>query len=272
MDFTLNKYKQLLRALHNGGYEFVTMEELVKLVGKGSTASESHKPVVCLRHDVDKRAKNSLRMAKLEAKWGIRATYYFRVTKDSNNEEVIRHITAMGHEIGYHYEDMAICHGDTAKAYAHFQQWLGHFRQFYPVSTICMHGAPTSAYDGRDLWKTYDYKQMGIVCEPYLDLDYSKVLYLTDTGRRWDGYRVSLRDKIPHYQDQWTRDGLTFHETDELIDFVEIPHGAGDKQYNLLLTTHPQRWSKYKHEWMRELLSQKAKNIVKSVLVFFKGK
>jgi hypothetical protein len=35
----------------------------------------------------------------------------------------------------------------------------------------------------------------GIIGEPYFDVDFSKMLYLTDTGRRWDGGIVSVRDK-----------------------------------------------------------------------------
>src|SRR5690625_6415775 len=35
----------------------------------------------------------------------------------------------------------------------------------------------------RDLWKWYSYRDYGIIAEPYFDLDFSRVLYLTDTGR-----------------------------------------------------------------------------------------
>ena len=47
----------------------------------------------------------------------------------------------------------------------------------------------------RDLWKKYNYRDFGIIGEPYFDVDYSKVLYLTDTGRRWDGDKVNVRDR-----------------------------------------------------------------------------
>src|SRR5690625_1952760 len=46
----------------------------------------------------------------------------------------------------------------------------------------------------RDLWKWYSYRDYGIIAEPYFDLDFSKVLYLTETGRRWNGDKVSVRD------------------------------------------------------------------------------
>ena len=124
----------------------------------------------------------------------------------------------MGHEVGYHYEDMSICGGDAQKAIAHFKDQLEYFRQFYPVKTICMHGAPRSKFDGRDLWKQYDYHDFGIIGEPYFDVDFSKVFYLTDTGRRWDGFNVSVRDKVPVYQEKWTEKGWMYHSTDDIIE------------------------------------------------------
>ncbi len=56
-----------------------------------------------------------------------------------------------------------------------------------PVSTVCMHGSPLSRVSNLDLWKKYDYRGLGIIAEPYLDIDFDEVFYLTDTGRRWDG-------------------------------------------------------------------------------------
>jgi hypothetical protein len=59
-----------------------------------------------------------------------------------------------------------------------------------------MHGSPLSRWDSRLLWSRYDYREFGIIGEPYFDVDFDEVLYLTDTGRRWDGERFSVRDKV----------------------------------------------------------------------------
>lgn len=126
-----------------------------------------------------------------------------------------------------------------------------------------MHGAPRSKYDGRDLWKKYDYHDFEIIGEPYFNVDFSKIFYLTDTGRRWDGFNVSVRDKIPVYQDQWVKKGLVFHTTDDIIKAID----AGNFPERLMMTTHPQRWTNKKGAWLKELLLQSAKNVVKSVLV-----
>ena len=127
-----------------------------------------------------------------------------------------------------------------------------------------MHGAPTSRYDGRDLWKKYNYRDYGIIGEPYFDVDFSQVVYLTDTGRCWDGYKVSLRDKIEKWQDEWIRQGLVFHTTEQLISWLQ---DDSQPKRNLMITTHPQRWTDNNGEWLKELTMQKAKNIVKRILV-----
>lgn len=258
MDFTLKKYTELLQKLVAFHYQFYTFEQYC--LHRDDLGDENF---VILRHDVDLKAENSLATAKIEHSLGIRASYYFRLVKQSNKPEIIKAIADMGHEIGYHYEDMAICDGNVEKAILHFKDQLAYFRQFYPVKTICMHGAPRSEFDGRDLWKHYDYHEYGIIGEPYFDVDFSRVFYLTDTGRRWDGINVSVRDKIPVYQDEWIKEGLTYHSTDDIIKALEkdkLPE-------RLMMTTHPQRWTDGRSQWLKELLVQQAKNGVKRVIV-----
>ncbi len=252
IDFTLNTYRVLLTSLQQAGYVFMTFEEWLQNPIDNSR-------LVILRHDVDKRPKNSLKTAQIEHELGIRASYYFRCVACSNDPVIIRQIAALGHEIGYHYEDMSLCNGDKQRAIAHFTEWLAYFRQFYDVKTICMHGAPTSKYDGRDLWKTYDYHDYGIIGEPYFDIDFNDFFYLTDTGRCWDGYKVSVRDKIPGHQDRWIAEGRVYHSTEDIISRLR-----GNK---IMITTHPQRWTNNALAWTKELFLQSIKNIVKRILI-----
>ena len=256
MDFTLRKYKELLLFLQQQGYQFITFEQYC-------TQNKPTGQWVILRHDVDRKPQNSLATAQIEHSLGIRASYYFRIVPDSNQPEYIRQIAALGHEIGYHYEDMAIANGNAEKAFLHFQQQLAYFRQFYPVRSICMHGAPTSQWDGRELWKQYDYRSVNIIGEPYFDMDFSEVLYLTDTGRCWDGYNVSVRDKIPVYQDEWVTQGLVYHTTNDLIRAIQV----GQTPRRLMITTHPQRWTDNCWAWTKELLLQSVKNMIKRIII-----
>lgn len=237
-DFTLKKYRELLVALKGYGE-------------------------IILRHDVDLKPQNSLATAKIEHELGWKAVYYFRAVPESWDESIIREIAALGHEIGYHYESLTTCEGDVDAAYSDFRQNLEKLRLIVPVRSICMHGSPKSKWDSKDIWKKYDYHQLGIEFEPYFDIDFSKTFYLTDTGRCWDGYRVSVRDKIPVFQDEWVRQSLVYHSTDDIIRAIKdetLPH-------NIMFTTHPQRWTDCLTEWLKELFVQNVKNCVKRLIV-----
>ena len=263
MDFTRSKYTQLLTTLRQAGYRFITFSDYC-----GKKVLPSDEKFVILRHDVDDKARNALLMAECETKMNIEASYYFRVVPASNQPHIIRQIAALGHEIGYHYEDMTICNGDAEQAKTHFAQQLTYFRQFYPVRTICMHGAPRSRFDGKDLWKTCNYRDFGIVGEPYFDTDFADVFYLTDTGRRWDGYKVSVRDKIPHFQDEWIRRGLVYRTTNDIIRAA----ADGTLPPHIMMTTHPQRWTNNYAEWLKEWGVQHLKNSVKRLLIMYNAK
>ena len=257
MDFTIQKYRELLEALLETGYAFLTANEYYSV-------PQDRRPehLIILRHDVDMLPENSLTTAILEHTLGIRATYYFRIVNESNNPAIIQKIVTLGHEIGYHYEDLTTAQGDTQQAYSQFVGNLEYFKQFYPINTICMHGSPRSKYDSKDIWQHYDYHSLGIIAEPYLDSDFSRLFYLTDTGRRWDGFKVSVRDKIPYFQDIWTKQGLVYHSTDNIIEAAVHSRLPGQ----IMITTHPQRWTDNKCLWTKELILQTAKNIVKFII------
>ena len=280
-DFTLDSYRALLETLSAHGYRFLTFEAYCERRMRGEDAGPRF---VILRHDVDKLPANSLRTAEIEHALGIRATYYFRLTEstetlrarvdglgsegsigsaEDGQAQYVKAIAGLGHEVGYHYEDLSLTDGDTTQAYVHFEAALAYLRTFYPVRTICMHGAPTSKWDGKDLWKHYDYRASGIIGEPYFDTPFGEVFYLTDTGRCWDGYRYSVRDRIEGKQEQWVAQGLEYHSTSDIIRSV------ADRQFpsRLMITTHPQRWTNNRLAWWKEAVLQTIKNQVKQLII-----
>ena len=255
MDFTVKTYRSLLNSLLDAGYSFLSFNEyFISLLPN---------KLVVLRHDVDLLPFNSLRTARLEHELGIKGVYYFRAVPESWNESIIKEVAELGHEVGYHYENLTTCKGDVAKAYIDFKNNLGNLRKLVDVKTICMHGSPRSPYDSKDIWKKYSYRDLGIIGEPYLDTDFSKIFYLTDTGRRWDGYKASVRDKIENFQEEWNKKGLTFHTTKELITAIS----AGKMPDKIMITIHPQRWNNFGAKWIKELVLQNLKNIIKKLIV-----
>ncbi len=247
MDFTLKKYKELLITLKNENYNFQRFDEFL---------SKPNKKAVILRHDVDLLPKNSLRFAKIQHELDIVGTYYFRAVPESWDEAIIREIASLGHEIGYHYENLTTCNGDLEQAIFDFENNLTNLRKLAPVTTICMHGSPMSKYDSKDIWNTFNYSNYKVIGTPYFNVDFNNVFYLTDTGRRWDGQNVSVRDKVE------TRFKNRYHSTEQIILALqnkELPN-------QIMFTFHPQRWHNNKILWVKELLMQNLKNLVKKYL------
>ena len=262
-DFTLNTYRELLLAVKEAGYAFFTFEEWCDGKADGR--------YVILRHDVDLKAGHSLATAKIENELGIKATYYFRIVPESNQPEIIKSIAVLGHEIGYHYEDLSLFNGEKVKALEHFKKQLAHFRQFYPVKTICMHGSPTSKWDNRDIWETNSYRDFGIIGEPYFDfLIQDNIFYLTDTARMWDGDKYNIRDKISQkstvssqqVSSKKLNNSISQQDIHSTFDFISWLQQKPDQKI-IMITTHPQRWSNNPVEWMKEFIFQNLKNIIK---------
>src|SRR4030065_810041 len=98
MDFTIKTYNNLIITLKNQGFSFLTFNDYVL----------NPKPAaIILRHDVDMLPLNSLLFAEIENKLRIKGTYYLRAVPVSWDEAIIKKISDLGHEVGYHYEDLS---------------------------------------------------------------------------------------------------------------------------------------------------------------------
>ncbi len=294
MDFTRTTLKALLLELKSSGYEFYTISQFLK------KKLDSQCRELILRHDVDRSPVNSLYTASMEHDLDIRGTYYFRWIRRDIDVKIIREIADMGHEIGYHYEDIDLIsrrlkikrqesEGTTeielaTLAFKSFRENLSRLKAIVPIKTICMHGSPMSRYDSRVLWKYFDYRDLGIESEPYFDFSFDKMLYLTDTGRRWDGSAVSMRDRVyrrdENYYEQWVRkpgagsalamreEGWKLQQQFRFVRTTEILTAlkAGHLPEKVFLTIHPQRWNNELPAWIAELMLQSIKNRVKYIL------
>ncbi len=184
---------------------------------------------------------------------------------------------------------------------------LEKMRKIVDVKTICMHGSPISKYDNRLLWTKYNYRDYGIVGEPYFDVDFSEVAYYTDTGRRWDGDAVSVRDKVVvgercevigdrtqvsgdrlkvssnvsalnTYNLTPLNSNVSTPNTSHLSPHTYFPKFRSTKAMvkaieegrfpnTAMLTIHPHRWHDRTYPWLRELFWQNVKNVGKYMLV-----
>lgn len=253
MDFTLTTYTKLLLTFIEANYIFYRLEDF--FVRQKETQAPMKKFII-LRHDVDRRPKNALETAKIEHDFGIEASYYFRIVKKSFDENIIKKISGWGHEIGYHYEDLALARGNRAEAIRMFADHLKKLREFYPVKTICMHGSPLSRWDNRLTWEKFNYKDFDIIGEPYFDIDFSKVFYLTDTGRRWDNRQMNVRDKMDETAAFFD---YRYKTTGDIIAAV----ANGIFPTGVIINSHPERWTNKPFPWVKQWVWQNTKNIAK---------
>jgi len=250
-DFTHDNYKLLLEVLLKNNYEFITMEDFFTL------SIDNSKRYVLMRHDVDRRPKGSLEMAKIEQGYGIKATYYFRTITQTLKPDIIKKIASLGHEIGYHYESLAETNGDFEKALKDFEKNLAILNALYPIKSISMHGRPTSRWDSRLLWEKYDYTTYGILSEPYFDIDFEKIYYVTDAGRAWDNHSINLRDKVKTSFDfpvSTTTDIVTLIQSSQLPNII-------------MINIHPEHWSSKTIQWYKIFILRKMKNTIKKLLI-----
>ena len=284
-DFTLKIYKNLIESLLEKNYQFLTVEEHFAR----QVAPSQSRPIVIMRHDVDRKPQNSLRMAKLEAELGIKATYYFRIIPKTFKPEIIKKIADLGHEIGYHYENLTTANsqiknlnpvkysrssnftGQELKiknsenyeeklfelALEDFEKNLAKLREIVPIKNICMHGSPLSKWDNRKLWDKYNYKDYGIIAEPYFDIDFDKIQYITDAGRSWDNAKTNFRDKVD------SPFGDNFKHTKDIINALENDKLPKQIMFNI----HPEHWAEGNLEWWKIWLIRKIKNTVKKVVI-----
>ncbi|MFP4093956.1 MAG: hypothetical protein ACLFUB_05700 [Cyclobacteriaceae bacterium] len=253
-DFTLRVYRDFLKTALEEGYTLTSYEDYL------SPEFNADK-VMVLRHDVDRMPQNSLATAVIQSELGVKGSYYFRIVPASFQPRYIEQIRDLGHEIGYHYEDVAMHHGNIAHALQAFEKNLARLREFYPVKTICMHGSPMSKWDNRLIWQHYDYRDYGILAEPYFDEDFNQTLYITDTGRQWNNSTSSVRDRVE------SRFNFTFDTTFDLMEAFRqqrLPH-------RIMQNIHPQRWNDDLTNWYQELVMQNVKNQVKKVIVKLKN-
>ena len=252
-DFTLNSYINYLGILKKQGYHFYRYDEYmqsIKLVEK-----------YCLiRHDVDRKPKRSLEMAQAENSLKIKSTYYFRAKSNTFKPNIIKKIESLGHEIGYHYESLSDTDGNIEAALKDFTLNLNKFRNIATIKTCSMHGRPFKKHDNRDLWRVkkkhaYLINELNMVGEVYLDIDYSDIAYINDTGRNWTSGESNIRDKVS------SKISTDFRSSTELVNYFEKnPHKK------IVFQIHPERWSDNFIVWHIQNLKDSIINLIKKLV------
>ena len=227
MTFSLSYYHKLIVNLRSAGRTFSTV------VAATEKSGAEVGRLCILRHDVDRIPRRSLAMSKIENQLGVKATYYFRCSKDGRfPTDYVEQIAALGHEVGYHFETLSQFQGNSTKAVEAFERNLAHFRSIAPCKSVSMHGAPLTRHNNQDLAKFVNFAGLGLIDAVY-DLASLYPIYFTDTGGAWNvsGHR-NRRDIV----------GELARSVPDFLRASELAAYSTDFPRPLYFNTHPERW------------------------------
>jgi len=251
-DFTTEKYSSFLEHLKYINFPIYTINDWIKTQPKNG---------IVLRHDVDRNPNQSIKIAKIASDLDVKGTFNFRVLKNQVDEKAVTVISKLGHEIGYHYEDLSIAKGNMDLAIELFHKNLELLRKFTEVKTATMHGRPLSRFDNRNIWEFANVTQFNLNGEAYISLDYKNLYYLTDTGRTWAETNANLRDSamnsipIPD----------TIKSTEDIKNFID-----SNREASIAIVFHPERWSSNYFDLFLQTFVDFLSSTIKKILRFFR--
>ena len=252
-DFSFTAYRAYLEAISASYENIYRFADFLRL-------ADTPESFCLIRHDVDRKARNAQTMAKLEHEMGLHATYYFRAKSHTFQPDLIREVSELGHEIGYHYESLSDTNGDMEAALSDFRANLGKFRKICDIHTISMHGQPLKPIDNRDLWRKPEHNRMlkeefGLLGEIYLEIDYSGIAYINDTGRNWTDNRQNIRDTVG------SDISTALDGAESLLKALETKRFP-----KIVFQIHPERWEENPLRWMYQWSFDMAANGAKWLL------
>ena len=98
--FTIENYSRMLELALTQGFEFDFYKD----------DYDWSKKIILWRHDVEFSPYTALEMAKIEAKFGVKATYFFQTHAETYNlfersiSDIALEVASLGHEVGLHFD------------------------------------------------------------------------------------------------------------------------------------------------------------------------
>jgi hypothetical protein len=193
-----------------------------------------------IKHDVETNVVKALALAKIEARYGIKATYYVQADLVYHNASLLQEIKNMGHEIAYHYDVLDANGGDLEKAMGEFASNLELFKKYgFEVKTVCPHGNPVMIREGwnsnKDFFRDEKVQQrfnniLDMVVQLPNKLNYTYT-YISDAGYSFKKIANISNNDIHNKGD------VELGSRDELLNLLRQSH-------HTILSTHPHRWEK----------------------------
>ncbi len=217
----------------------VTAEEALSF----SKTSERY---IIIKHDVETSVGKALKLAQIENKYQLRATYYVQsyLLKDLSNVEKLKKIKTLGHEVTYHYDVLDSNDGNYDLAEIEFDETLLRFKKLgFDVKTVCPHGNPVKERDGwssnKDFFRNKRLNKKyamiaDIVINPEKFIN-SEMVYISDAGFGWKIISDITNNDTESVQNDMKLDGL-----DKVVGLLS----EVNKTY--IISAHPHRWNSNK--------------------------
>jgi len=193
---------------------------------------------IAIKHDVETNVSKALDLAKIESKYGIKATYYVQADLLDSNYKLLQGIQKLGHTVTYHYDVLDANSGDINEAIKDFDTNILKFEKYgFDVKTVCPHGNPVMIRNGwnsnKDFFRDEKIQKLypdilDIVIQLPQKVDH---IYISDAGY---GFKeiVNIKDN-----------DIKNNGDIEIQDVKELLIALNKNKY-IILSTHPHRWEK----------------------------
>tara|TARA_B110000902_G_C14132424_1_gene522515 strand:- start:20 stop:853 length:834 start_codon:yes stop_codon:yes gene_type:complete len=207
--------------------------------------SEAKEDYLIIKHDVETNVKKALRLALLEHKYGLSATYYVQsyLLESDENVTILKEILRLGHEVTYHYDVLDANNGDFALAQINFDEVLMKFESLgMKVRTVCPHGNPVKKRSG---WSSNkDFFRNELINSTYSEISDIVVnpekftneglIYISDAGFGWKIISDISNNDINKSKDE------------DLKSLNRVIHIIQETSETVIVSAHPHRWGKYR--------------------------
>ena len=197
---------------------------------------------IILKHDVETNPIKSLKMAKIESKYGHKGSYYVQAYLLNNikNIDILKKISELGHEVSYHHDVMDSNSGDMISADIEFFENLNKFRLHgFEIKTVCQHGNPVikrqNYYSNRDFFRNNNiaekYNDIAEIMWNFKEKSGYDYIYVSDSGYNWQIIYNPENNDITNSDDK----NIQIGEINNLVNIIK-------EEKNIVISTHPHRW------------------------------
>lgn len=194
MKSRLDEYDRIINQLCINNYEHITFRDYKKIFNKGLNKDKKY---FINRHDIDTDIATAKEFFKIEKKYGVKASYYFRLS--TLDFDFMKEIEDYGSEASYHFEEIAqYCKDNHIKSKEEVidqmdkikEQFILNFKMIenkleHKLSTVCSHGDFVNRklkIVNNEITKDINLrKELNITCETYdKDIMDSFDIYVSD--------------------------------------------------------------------------------------------